>query len=210
MLYGILQPLTRVLLRLLVGLEARGTANVPPTGPVLVVSNHSSVLDPPIVAAALRRQLHFMAKAELFRIPLLGRVIRRLNARPVRRGMAAPAVLRTALRTLEAGHVLLVFPEAARQPEGVLGEPRPGAGMLAVLSGAPVVPAFVAGSGRAWPKGRALPRPAKVRIHFGKPIQFTPDPGRDRKEQYVAASRRMMAAIAALKDEAKSRKEEPV
>lgn len=203
MLYAVLRLATMLVCRLLFRLEARGAENVPKTGPVMVVTNHSSVLDPPVVGAMAPRQLHFLAKAELFRIPLFGRLIHALHARPIRRGAADPSALRAALRVLEGGGALLVFPEATRQPEGRLGEGRPGAGMLAMLSGAPVVPAYVSGTGRAWPKGRMLPRPAKVRVHFGKPMHFDWRPERDRKTQYAAASHGMMAAIAALKEEAK-------
>jgi 1-acyl-sn-glycerol-3-phosphate acyltransferase len=203
MLYTILKPLTAVLFRLLFGLEGRGAENVPKTGPVLLVTNHSSVLDPPAVGAVAPRPLYFLAKAELFRIPLFGRLIRALHARPIRRGAADPSALRMALRVLEGGGALLVFPEATRQPEGRLAEGRPGAGMLALLSGAPVVPAYVSGTGRAWPRGRRLPRPAKVRVHFGKPMHFAWCPEREHREQYRAASHGMMAAIASLKDDAK-------
>ncbi len=214
MLYAILKLLTRWLARLCFRIEARGAEHLPWTGPLLVVTNHSSLLDPPLVGAVTPRPLHYMAKAELFRIPLFGRLIRAVNARPVRRGGSDPAALREALRILEAGGALLVFPEATRGPEGVLREARPGAGMLAVLSGAPVVPVYISGTGRAWPRGRMFPRPAKVRVHFGKPLHFEGDSRRDRKAQYVAASRGMMAAIATLKEDiregrSKFMKEEP-
>jgi 1-acyl-sn-glycerol-3-phosphate acyltransferase len=216
MLYAVVKALVVALMRLLFRLEARGTEHVPRTGPALVVTNHSSVLDPPAVGGMAPRPLCFMAKAELFRIPVFGRLIRALNALPVRRGEADPAALRTALKVLTGGKALLVFPESTRQPEGALGEGRPGAGMLAVLSGAPVVPAYIAGTGRAWPRGRKLPRPAKVQVRFGPPMRFAADGSRDRKTQYEAASREMMAAIASLKDEvlaegrSKFMKEEPV
>ncbi len=214
MLYAILKALTRWLARLCFRIEARGAEHMPRTGPVLVVTNHSSLLDPPLVGAMTPRPLHYMAKAELFRIPLFGRLLQALNARPVRRGAADPKALREALRILEGGGGLLVFPEATRGPEGMLREARPGAGMLAVLSGAPVVPGYISGTGRAWPRGRMFPRPAKVRVHFGQPLRFESGSGRDRKVQYVAASRAMMTAIATLKDDvregrSKFMKEEP-
>ena len=90
MLYTIAKLLTLMLARFLFRLKSRGAENVPRTGPVLIVTNHSSVLDPPIVGAVTPRPLSFMAKAELFRIPLFGRFIRALNARPVRRGVSDP------------------------------------------------------------------------------------------------------------------------
>ncbi len=199
MLYAVLRLVAFLLARLLFRVEVRGAEHVPPTGTAMIVANHSSVLDPPIVGAVAPRPLHFMAKAELFSIPLLGRLIRAVNARPVRREGADARALREALRILESGHALLVFPEGTRGPEGVLREGKAGAGMLALLSGAPVVPAYVEGTGRALPRGRVLPRPVKVRVSFGAPLSFGKVEGAHRKERYLEASREMMAAIARLK-----------
>jgi 1-acyl-sn-glycerol-3-phosphate acyltransferase len=201
-LYAVLKPLTLAMMRLLFRVEGRGAEHVPRTGPVLLVANHSSFLDPPLVGGVVPRPLSFLAKEELFRVPLLGALIRRLNARPVRREGADAAALRTALRILQDGGVLLLFPEGTRGAEGTLREPKPGAGMLAVLSGAPVVPVFVQGSGRAWPRGRRLPRPAKVTVTFGPPLMFERRDAEGRKTDYEVVSREMMAAIGRLADPA--------
>jgi 1-acyl-sn-glycerol-3-phosphate acyltransferase len=200
MLYAVLKPLAYVVMRLLFRLEAHGAEHVPRRGPVLIVSNHSSLIDPPLVGSVAPRPLSFMAKAELFRIPLLGRLIWALNARPVRREGGDAAALRSALRALREDRALLVFPEGTRGEEGRLRAPKGGAGMLAVMSGARVVPAFVKGSGSAWPKGRALPRPGKVTVTFGPPFTFTRRDDVDTKTQYASASRAMMDAIARLAD----------
>lgn len=201
MLYAFLKPIVATLCRLYFGLEAHGTEHVASHGPVLLVANHSSVLDPPVIGALLHRQMSFLAKAELFRIPLFGGLIRRLNARPVRRDGADANALRTVLRVLADERVLLTFPEGTRGEEGVLRPPKPGAGMLAVLSGAPVVPVYVSGSGQAWPRGRRLPRPAKIIVRFGPPLTFSRPEGGDRRSYYEMVSRAMMAAIAALQTE---------
>lgn len=198
MLYAILKSICVVLLRLLFRLERHGEEHVPATGPLLIVANHSSFLDSPVVGGMAPRKLMFLAKAELFDIPLFGALIRGVNARPLKREGADPAALRLALKILEDDRALLIFPEGTRGPEGTLREPKTGAGMLAVLSGAAVVPAYVSGTGRAWPKGRRLPRPGKVGVTFGPALRFERQPGRDRKEQYAAASRAMMDAIAGL------------
>lgn len=198
MLYAILKPIAVVLMRLLFRLEARGTEHIPRSGAVVIVANHSSVLDPPLVGGAAPRPLTYLAKAELFDIPLLGALIRGVNARPLRRDGADAGALRTALRVLDDGGALLVFPEGTRGPEGVLREPKAGAAMLAILGGAPVVPTYIKGSGAAWPKGRRLPRPAKVVVTFGPPLTFQRAPGVDRKAHYEATSRALMAAIARL------------
>jgi 1-acyl-sn-glycerol-3-phosphate acyltransferase len=197
-LYAVLKPIVRFLLRLLCRVEGRGQHHVPATGPMLLVANHSSVLDPPLVGAMAPRPLSYLAKEELFRIPLFGRLITAVNARPVRREGADAKALRTALRLLEKGEALLVFPEGTRGDEGTLRMPKAGAGMLAVLSGVPVVPAYVRGSGGVWPRGRSLPRPGKVVVTFGRPMTFERTTGSDRKERYEAASRAMMDAIERL------------
>ena len=199
-LYAFLRVLAVALMRPLFRVEARGRENVPARGPVLLVANHSSFLDPPLVGGAANRQLTFLAKAELFQIPLFGALIRRLNARPVRREGADPGALRTAMRVLEEGGALLIFPEGTRGDEGAVRPAKAGAGMLAVLSGVTVVPVYVSGSGRAWPRGRRLPRPAKVTVTFGTPLRFEAERGADRKRQYEIASREMMKAIERLRD----------
>jgi 1-acyl-sn-glycerol-3-phosphate acyltransferase len=214
MLYAVLKPIAVALMRLLFRLEVVNPGLVPATGPVLLVSNHVSVLDPPLIGGAAPRPLVFMAKEELFRIPLFGRLIRSLNARPVRRDGSDMRALKAALGVLEEGRAILVFPEGTRGEEGrPLREGKPGVGMLAVLSGAPVVPVYVSGSGSALPRGRALPRPAKVRVTFGPPLSFK-DVGKDagkaggkragddgRKEAYREAAQEMMRAIAQLREQ---------
>ena len=197
--YAACKILAVAIMRLMVRLEAVGLENIPAHGPVLMVANHSSLLDPPLVGGASDRQLTYLAKAELFEIPLFGALIRALNARPVRREAADPGALRTAKRVLQEGGALLVFPEGTRGDEGVIRPAKPGAGLLAVSSGAAVVPVYVSGSGRAWPRGRRLPRPAKVTVTFGKPLRFEAERGPDRKAQYEIASREMMDAISRLR-----------
>jgi len=202
MLYAILKPVALALMRLLFRVEERGAEHIPAEGPVLIVANHSSLLDPPLIGGVCPRPLTFLAKAELFRIPGFGGLIRRLNARPLRREGADPSALRIARRVLDEGKALLVFPEGTRGEEGILREPKAGAALLAVQSGAAVIPTYVRGSGRAWPRGRRLPRPAKVMVTFGPPLRFQRATGAERKAQYETASRQMMAAIAELRDRA--------
>jgi 1-acyl-sn-glycerol-3-phosphate acyltransferase len=179
-------------------LSATGTDLVPPEGPLLLASNHLSLLDPPLVGCKCPRELDYMAKAELFRIPGLGGLIRRLNAHPVDRTGSDSAALRLALRLLGEGRALLVFPEGTRGAEGRLGRARAGTGMLAALSRAPVVPVYVQGTGRALPKGAVVPRPVRVTVTFGAPIRFTRERGRAR---YQEISDEIMAAIGRLKAE---------
>ncbi len=202
MLYAVCKVVAVALMRLWFRVEAQGTEHIPAEGAVLIVANHSSVLDPPIVGGMCPRQLTFLAKAELFRVPGFGWLIRRLGAQPLRREGADPSALRMAQRVLAEGKALLVFPEGTRGEEGFLREAKAGAALLAVRSGAAVVPAYVHGTGRAWPRGRRLPRPVKVRVTFGAPLRFQRATGAERRGQYEAASRQMMTAIAELRDRA--------
>jgi len=205
MLYAIVRACAVMVMRLLFRVRAEGRHHVPRTGPVLLVANHSSLVDPPAIGGLTPRPVSFLAKAELFRIPFLGWLIRHLNASPLRREGADPAALRVALRVLQEQGALLVFPEGTRGEEGVLRAPKAGAGMLAVLSGAAVVPVYIAGSGQAWPRGRWLPRPCRITVFFGPPLRFERHGGNSRKENYEAASAEMMSAIARLRDTAASR-----
>jgi 1-acyl-sn-glycerol-3-phosphate acyltransferase len=202
MLYAILKPLTVLVMRLLFRIRSRGTQHIPATGPVLLVANHASFIDPPLVGGVAPRQLNFLAKSDLFRIPLFGGLIRRLNAHPLRREGGDAGALRAALRILKEGGALLVFPEGTRSEGGDLGPAKPGAGMLAVLGGAPVIPVYIEGSGRAWPRGRRFPRRANVTVTFGPPLPMTVAGRANRKDDYEAVSHQMMAAIAGLRDSA--------
>lgn len=202
MLYTLLKPVAVALMRLFFRLEVEGCEHVPREGALLLVSNHVSLLDPPMIGGASPRTLYFLAKEELFRIPLLGRLIHAVNARPVRRDGSDSRALKSTLRLLGEGKAILIFPEGTRgRSGGRLGEGKPGAGMLAVMSGAGVVPVYISGTDRALPRGATLPRPAKVRVRFGPPLHFKAPRDEGRKEQYREASAEMMRAIAQLRDQ---------
>ena len=197
-LYAILKVMIAALSRVWFRLSVVGADRVPREGRLLLASNHLSVLDPALIGSVMPRELDYMAKTELFRIPGFGALIRRLNAHPVDRSGSDSAALRLALRLLGDGRAVLVFPEGTRGVEGHLQPARPGAGMLAALSGAPVVPVYVQGSGRALPRGAVLPRPARVTVTFGAPIRFVRERGRTR---YQEVSDEIMAAVGRLKTE---------
>jgi 1-acyl-sn-glycerol-3-phosphate acyltransferase len=173
-----------------VRLEVRGERNIPPQGPVLVVCNHISQIDPMVLGIAARpRRSHYMAKAELFRIPLVARMIHRLGAFPVERGGADRRALRTAREVLRRGDVLLMFPEGTRYTDGRLRPGLPGAGSLGLEPGVTVVPAAI------WGSHRLLRR---VRVVFGAPLDLSDVAQGPRSVRSRTAADRMMAAIAAL------------
>ncbi len=152
------------------GLRAFGTENVPRRGGVLLASNHQSYLDPALVAACLRREMHFMARSSLFRNPAFRALIVGCNAFPIERDKADVKGVKEAITRLEAGNILLVFPEGTRTRNGSVGRMKPGIGALAERASVPIVPVLIDGAHEAWPKGALLPRPGRVRIVFGPPI----------------------------------------
>jgi len=162
----ILWPLSKLLFRL----SIQGRDSISSSGPLILVANHKSYIDPILVGLASRRPIHYMAKSELWRIPVLGWLITRLNAFPVHRGTADRAVIRTALGLLEHGEIVLLFPEATRHRGPGLGAIHPGAGVIAQKAGVPIVPVALLGSETILPEGRRFPRFPKLRVVVGEPI----------------------------------------
>ena len=130
----------RVLVPLLGGITVRGGENIPARGPILLAVNHRAYMDPPYLAMVTKRQLHLMAKEELFRIPIFGPYIRAMGAFPVKRGAADRGAIRQAIDELKAGHVLGIFPEGTRADPGTLLPAERGFALIAKQTGIPVVP----------------------------------------------------------------------
>jgi len=166
----------RPLFRVLFAVEYYGLENVPASGPVILAGNHPSYLDPLLIVLPIKRVIRFMAWDALFRVPLLGRLIRALGAFPVdiRKGKGE-AAYREALRVLESGDALGIFPEGQRSEAGPMGELRTGVARLAIETGAAIVPITIGGASRAWPKFKLLPKPAKIIVRFHKPITLSED-----------------------------------
>jgi 1-acyl-sn-glycerol-3-phosphate acyltransferase len=184
-------------------LEAYGRENVPGEGAVILAANHCSNLDPPVVAVPLPREVHALAKDELMRIPVFGRVLQEINAIGIQRGTIDRAALRRCRNVLESGGILLVFPEGTRSRDGELQEGRAGVGMIALLTGAPVVPVYIDGTYRAMRRGMIVPRPHKVRVFYGKPFDPTAVADRaGRKERYAAVVEAMISHIRDVKNQA--------
>lgn len=179
--------------RLLWGMRATGGQAVPERGAVVIACNHISNWDPVLVGLACRRELHFMAKEELFRIRPFGAFIRAYNALPVRRGALDRRALAAALSVLRKGGALLVFPEGTRSRTGDLGDARPGVAYLASAGGAVLVPAAIAGSHEL---SKALLRRRRVRVAFGEPLEAG---SAQTREEYVALTDRVMESIAKLR-----------
>lgn len=196
--YGLSWGTYRLLFRILFSLRVEGQEHVPPTGPVLAISNHVSAVDPPIAGVAIDRQAWYMAKEELLRTPVLGPYLRSIGVFPVRRGQADRQSIRTALDVLAQGRVLVMFPEGTRSQDGRLRNAEPGAALLALRSGAPVLPMAVVGSQHAMPKGARFPRRTPVTVRIGPVIRIVKQEGRLDRRAIADLGQRFMAAIAAL------------
>ena len=155
------------------GLKGIGRENVPKQGAVIIAPYHVSNLDPPAVACTCPRRLNFMAKEELFKVPILGPIIRSLDAFPLKRGEGDTEAIRHAIAQLEAGKTIIIFPEGSRG-DGISIQPlTKGATMLARRTGAQVVPVGIVGTHKVLPKGQSKPkRGSMVKVAYGKPFTY--------------------------------------
>jgi 1-acyl-sn-glycerol-3-phosphate acyltransferase len=175
--------------------RTQGNRNVPMEGALVVVANHGSHLDPPLLGHALGRPVAFMAKAELFRVPLLGGIIRACGAYPVDRGASDREAIRTATDRLLEGWATGVFIDGSRQPDGRVNAPQPGAALLAARAGAPLLPVAIINSHRALGTGRTLPRLVPIHIRIGTPI---PPPASRRRRDLDVTTKACQEQINAL------------
>ncbi len=162
--------LSRVFLRGCFRIEVYGLENIPPTGPFIIAPNHVSFIDPLAAGAFSGRDVYYMARDSLFKIPLLGKLITWCNAFPVKRNNPGAAPMRRALSVLRRGEGLLVFPEGRRSLDGNINPGSSGVGLLAVLTQAPVVPVFIAGTEKALPPEAVCLRFAKVKVFYLDPV----------------------------------------
>ena len=167
--YSVAKLAVGAVLRPATGWMVWGRDLVPRSGGLLVASNHISFWDPPLIGAILPREVHFLAKDELFSNAVFGAMIRSFNALPIRRGMVDLSGMARAVETLRGGGAVLLFPEGTRMRDGQLHPARPGVGMMAVNAGVPVVPCYISGSNR--PR-RWLLRRQRVRVSFGTPLTW--------------------------------------
>lgn len=163
-LYTFAKNLVYVLLKPLYRFEVIGREDFPQEGGVLLCSNHIDNLDPPVVGINAPRDVHFMAKEELFSVPVLGKLLPGLNAFPVKRGMSDREALRKGMKLLKEGKVVGLFPEGTRSKTGELQEGLAGAGFFALRTNVQVVPCAIIGPYKPF---------KKLKVVYGKPIDFT-------------------------------------
>jgi cytidylate kinase len=174
---------------------AHSTSVDPPRGSVLVACNHVATLDPVVAGSALPFECWYIAKLELFRNPWFARLIARFNAIPIRRGTADFAALDRAVRLLQSGRSVFMFPEGTRQTPGKLGPPRWGFGYVAARAGRPIVPVFVRGTRDLRPRGL---RREPMEVWIGEPFRIEAETAGDHRAQSVAVGELVMERIRGL------------
>ncbi|MFO7153072.1 MAG: lysophospholipid acyltransferase family protein [Bacillota bacterium] len=167
MFYLLAKFILRLFFFLTGGVRADGLPNVPKKGPLIIVANHQSILDPPVLMAYIPRRINFLAAAYLFRIPGLNILLLMAGAIPVKRGKGDFGSMKAALRILSRGGVVALFPEGGVSPDGKLRPFKPGWVYLALKSGAPVLPVAVIGTRDVLPVGTYLPRRGRIQLRVG-------------------------------------------
>lgn len=180
-----------------------GLENIPQSGPLLVICNHCSNADGMLLLAyivpALGRPMGWLGKAEALRWPLFGWGMRQNGVFGVRRGAGDLEAFKLAKSVLDKGGVLTIFPEGTRSPSGAMQEAKEGASVLAVRSGAPILPIAIGGSQRFWAKGARLPRPGRwMTVRVGETFRLSIPKGGDRHESLRLATVELMRHVAEL------------
>jgi 1-acyl-sn-glycerol-3-phosphate acyltransferase len=195
----------RIVLSSVARVRVEGAVDLPRTGPLIIVANHLSNADPPLVGGwlmpALGRRMRYLAKESLFVGPV-GRLLEAQGVIRVRRGGSDIEAYRVARAVLDRGDVLCIFPEGTRSADGRIAEAKPGVAMLATRAGVPILPVGVSGTDHFLGRGVRFPRiGSRITLRVGRPFTVTLDPGLPRREAMRHASNEIMSQIAELVDE---------
>ncbi len=186
--------------RTLFGLKVTGAEHLVREGAVLVVSNHESFLDPPLIGTLYGDEMYYLARKTLMKGPLLTWIYKAWNSIPVDQERPDMTSLKTIVRLLKEGHRVLVFPEGERTLDGRLGEAQPGVGLIAVKAGAVIQPIRIRGAREAMPRGAARIRFSPIELVIGPAYRLTEEDlaGAKGKDSYRKIADRIMASVAEL------------
>lgn len=174
-----------------------GVNHVPKTGAFVAVSNHASYFDPPLLSCAVRRPVAYMAKEELFEVPILKQAISLYGAYPVKRGAGDRAAIRAAMQSLDHGWATGVFLEGTRTEDGKIHEPKLGAALIAAKAQVPLLPVSLWGTEKILRKGSPFPQPVPITIRIGSLI---PPPPSTKREALDAVTQQCAQVITEMHD----------
>lgn len=181
-------------MRIFHGLQFHGTSHIPKEGPVIIAANHPSYFDPVVLSLATTRHVRFFALADILKVPVIGWFARQWGILPVYRGGDNEPTVQKALRVLQRGGAIGIFPEGRRSLQYAMGLARPGVGRLAIQSGAKIVPCIIYGTWKAWPHLTALPHPAKIVVDFLPPITVEGPDVKETHEKIALQVRELIVA----------------
>ncbi len=198
-IYGVLWIVSRAIGWLF--FRYRVIGGIPLQGGILVVANHASYLDIPLLGCGVRRRLWFLGRHDLFPIPVLNRILQSLGWIPLRQGRLDRNAFGKAVSLIQDGKAVVIFPEGSRTVDGNLQNGKPGVGVIVAQAGCSVVPAYIRGTYEALPVGALWPRFRVVTVTYGRPLDFREDAVRlVGKTFYQHVGRTVMAKIAELGD----------
>jgi 1-acyl-sn-glycerol-3-phosphate acyltransferase len=195
----------RAFYRFYFGWRVYNPERVPLKGPVILAANHASFLDPPLVGSGVKRGINYLARENLFSLPVVGWILQRWQVVPVDREGGGAKGLKAILDRLLDGGAIILFPEGTRTRDGKLQSARSGIGLTVIKSDAPVVPVRVFGTFEAFGRHMKVPRPHRVSVKYGQPMPFQQLRAEAKicskprlKEIYQEVADEIMAAIAKL------------
>jgi len=199
LLYPIVLNITRFFFKCFYRHRVYGKEHFAPGG-ALLAGNHTSFLDPPIVAISSLEEVHFLARESLFKNSLFGAFIRKLNSHPVSGDATDIAVFRTITQLLKEGKKVVLFPEGTRSLDNRLGDIKPGIGLLVARANAFIIPLYIHGAYEVWSRKQTFPKPwGKTACVFGSPIYYKDFSHLEKKEANAAIAQKLFDSISALR-----------
>lgn len=172
MLYKISQFIGHILFQFYFHLHIEGKEHIPKEGGYIIVSNHTSFLDPLLICTIVPRIIHYLTYATYYYMPPLHWYCRRVHCIPIKRNGKDISALKKTLRLLKTGELIGIFPEGARSSTGQLQQAEPGVALIALKAKVPILPVGISGAYEAFPRGSKFPKPHAIMVTFGKPFQI--------------------------------------